>query len=189
MYSTPLLISIFVYLYPGKQAEYPGHSGDIQPLTGQIFLLTHGNEELTMTHWDKLLTRFIAVSFWIFISGCQQAGEPTLTYATDGEIQELLSKAESFRPIGEPTIDKYEHEGGMTFVHRQPLMLQGGGLGQVSVVHCCTGSCKVTTGTIHTCKATGCSTGGKSCSAISCTGGCVKDKDCTSCDNSLVIHW
>lgn len=131
----------------------------------------------------------MSLLIWAAITGCQQVDPPTVSYATAGEIDQLLSKAESVEALGEPVVDRYEHEDGITFVHKQPLLLQGGGIGPVSIEHCCTGSCKVTTGTIRTCKATGCATGGKTCGTITCTGGCVTNKRCAPCNNTMVIRW
>jgi hypothetical protein len=99
-------------------------------------------KERIMQRMRYLFTGFMTFLIWTAMTGCQQVDAPTVSYATAGEIDQLLSKAESVKAIGEPIIDRYEHEGGITFVHKQPLLLQGGGIGPVSIERCCTGNCE-----------------------------------------------
>ena len=115
---------------------------------------------------------------------------PSISLVSAAEVEQLLARADSVEPMGEASFEEYPHEGGTTVVCRQPLLLSGGGLGRTGIVHCCTGTCINDPGQpLGNCKTSGCSTGGKTCTALSCTGSCRLDVACKSCDKSMLMMW
>jgi hypothetical protein len=142
-----------------------------------------------VTTWKKHAPLWIAAFLCLLASGCRQANEPTVSLVSSEEISRLLEQAETVEPMAEPVVEEYAYEGGMTVVCRQALRLKGGGVGSVGVVHCCTGSCKNDPDRSGPCTATGCRTGGPKCGTFTCSGGCVEDMACKSCDKGLMIRW